>query len=297
MSDEKRLSRAIVRVPGVSFVEGLTTIDLGAPDYNKAIEQHEAYCAALEKCGLTLTRLEADERYPDSTFVEDTAVVVGGHANDRASDIEANQALTNRPTPAELPGWGPWGRATAPCAILTRPGAASRVGEVESIAAVLARFYSELHSIQEPGTVDGGDVCEAENHFLIGISERTNEAGAKQLCKLLALHGCTSSFVDIRGVKNTLHLKSGLAYLGDNRLVVIEALAGRNEFRSYDLVCVNAGEEYAANCVRVNDRVLVAAAYPGFESTVQELGYETITVEMTEFQKMDGGLSCLSLRF
>lgn len=288
MSDEKRLSRAIVRVPGVSFVEGLTTVELGAPDYNKAIEQHEAYCAALEKCRLTLTRLEADERYPDSTFVEDTAVIVG--------------AFPNRLTRAGLPGWGSMGRASGAAtsalgAILTRPGTASRVGEVESIAAVLSRFYSELRSIQEPGTVDGGDVCEAENHFLIGISERTNEAGAQQFGKLLALYGYTSSYVDIRGVKNILHLKSGLAYLGDNRLAVIETLAEREEFHSYGLVRLNAGEEYAANCMRVNDSVLVAAGYPGFEKTLQELGYETIAVEMTEFQKMDGGLSCLSLRF
>jgi dimethylargininase len=178
-----------------------------------------------------------------------------------------------------------------------RPGAASRVGEVASITAVLSRFYSELHSIQAPGTVDGGDVCEAENFFFIGISERTNEAGAQQLAAWLASYGCTSSLVDIRGVRNMLHLKSGLAYLGDNRLAVIETLAEREEFHSYDLVRLNAGEEYAANCVRVNDRFLVAGGYPGFESTLQELGYETIAVEMTEFQKMDGGLSCLSLRF
>ena len=79
--------------------------------------------------------------------------------------------------------------------------------------------------------------------------------------------------------------------------LLIEALAERENFHNYDLVRVNAGEEYAANCVRVNDRVLVAAGYPGFESTLQELGYETIAIEMTEFQKMDGGLSCLSLRF
>jgi dimethylargininase len=281
-------SNAIVRPPCARFAEGLTTVDTGAPNHARALQQHAAYCKALEKCGLTLTRLEADERYPDSTFVEDTAVIVG--------------ALPNGPTPAGLPGWGFRGRASGAAtsalgAILTRPGAASRVGEVEGIAEVLSRFYSELRSIQEPGTVDGGDVCEAENHFFIGISERTNEAGAWQFGKLLALYGYTSSYVDIRGVKNILHLKSGLAYLGDNRLAVIETLAEREEFHSYDLVRLNAGEEYAANCVRVNDRVLVAAGYPGFESTLQALDYQTIAVEMTEFQKMDGGLSCLSLRF
>ena len=98
-------------------------------------------------------------------------------------------------------------------------------------------------------------------------------------------------------MKEILHLKSGLASVGDNRLVVIEALANREEFRGYELVRVNADEEYAANCVRVNDYVLVAAGYLVFEQRLQTLGYETIALEMTEFQKMDGGLSCLSLRF
>lgn len=282
-------SNAIVRPPGAKFGEGLTTVDMGEPNQARALKQHATYCEALELCGLTLTRLEADERFPDSTFVEDTAVIVGGHANDRASDIEAKQALTN--------GRAPGAATSTMRAILTRPGASSRAGEVESIAAVLSRFFPELHSVQEPGTLDGGDICEAEDHFFIGVSERTNDAGAEQLAKLLALYGYTSSFVDIRGMKNILHLKSGLAWLGDNRLAVIDALADHKDFRHYELVRVNAGEQYAANCVRVNDYVLVAAGYPEFEGTLQDLGYKTLAVEMTEFQKMDGGLTCLSLRF
>jgi len=233
---------------------------LGTPDYERARQQHAAYCEALERCGLELTHLEADERYPDSTFVEDTAVLIPAGA------------------------------------ILTRPGAASRMGEVGSIRETLSRLCPPIASIQEPGTVDGGDICEAGNHFFIGLSDRTNEAGAGQLAELLASYGYTSSTVDIRNVKDILHLKSGLAYLGDNRLVVIEALKNRQEFRGYELVRVNLDEEYAANCVRVNDYVLVAAGYPLFDQTLRGAGYKTIALEMTEFQKMDGGLSCLSLR-
>jgi dimethylargininase len=261
MSDDHRTSSALVRPPGPDFTKGLTSVDLGAPDYDRALGQHAGYCAALEQCGLRVTRLEPDEQYHDSTFVEDTAV------------------LTER------------------CAILARPGAPSRNGEVESIQKVLAQFYSQLHSIDAPGTLDGGDVCEVGNHFLIGISNRTNEAGAQQLAGLLEVIGYTSSFVDIRGVKGILHLKSGLASLGDNRLVVIDALSQREEVRSYDVVRVKQAEEYAANCVKVNDHVLVAASYPVFEATLRELGYQTIALEIGEFQKMDGGLSCLSLRF
>lgn len=173
----------------------------------------------------------------------------------------------------------------------------ARAGEVESIAEVLATFYSQLHSIEAPGTLDGGDVCEAGDHFFIGVSERTNEAGAQQLATRLASFGYSSSLIDIRPLKNILHLKSGLSYLGDNRLAVIDTLAGHEAFRGYDLVHVKAAEQYAANCVRVNDYVLVAAGYPEFEQTLHGSGFKTLAIEMTEFQKMDGGLSCLSLRF
>lgn len=254
-------TKAIVCPPAPNFAEGLTTVDLGRPNHELALAQHGAYCQVLEQCGLTLTRLEPDPLHPDSTFVEDTAV------------------LTDK------------------CAVLTRPGAPSRAGEVESIKKVLTDFYSDMLSIQPLGTVDGGDVCEAGEHFFIGISERTNEDGARQLAGLLEPFGYTSAFVDIRGLDGILHLKSGIAWLGDRRLVVIDVLTERSEFADYDLVHVNDDEAYAANCVRVNDHVLVAAGSPVLEGKLRELGYQTIALDMTEFQKMDGGLSCLSLRF
>jgi dimethylargininase len=215
----------------------------------------------LQQCGLRLTRLEADQRYPDSTFVEDTAV------------------LTKR------------------CAVLANPGAPSRAGEIEDIRQTLASFYSELHSILEPGTLDGGDVCEAGDHFFIGISERTNEAGAQWLAELLTSFDYSASLVDIRDVDGILHLKSGLAYLGNKRLAVIEAFGNRAEFSGYDLLHVDAGEWYAANCVSINGYVLVAAGHPAWEGKLRQLGYKTVALDMSEFQKMDGGLSCLSLRF
>jgi dimethylargininase len=260
-------TKAIVRPPAPNFADGLTTAGLGSPQYRGAVEQHAVYCAALERCGLTVTRLESDPNYPDSTFVEDTAILP-----ERFSD------------------------ASKPFAIITRPGADSRRGEVDSIRSVVADFYSEIFTIQPPGTLDGGDICQARNHFFIGLSDRTNEAAADQLAGLLAPLGYSSSLVNIRQIDGLLHLKSGLAYLGNNRLVVAEAL-GDSVFQDYELICVDTKETYAANCIRVNDFVLLAAGYPTFETTVRELGYETISLEMSEFQKMDGGLSCLSLRF
>lgn len=255
------MNQAIVRKPARSFSKGLTTATLGAPEYERALSQHQAYCEALESCGLLLTNLEPDDAYPDSTFIEDTAVVV-------------DEAV-----------------------VLTRPGALSRTGEVAGVAEALAQVFSEIHTINEPGTLDGGDICQAGNHFFIGISERTNEVGARQLGKFLTSRGKTHSFIDIRGIDDLLHLKSGVAYLGDNRLVVIDALASLKEFSDCELVTVSDGEEYAANCVRINDKVLIADGYPRFAETLTSLGFQTIALDMSEFQKMDGGLSCLSLRF
>jgi dimethylargininase len=254
------LQRAIVRLPGANFADGLTT-GHGEPVHATALRQFETYCLALQRCGLKLTRLEADLDFPDSTFVEDTAVLTPG------------------------------------LAILTRSGAPSRAGEVIRIGGVLSQFYSTVHSIQPPATLEGGDVCDAGGHYFIGISERTNETGAAQLAALLSGAGYTSSFVDIRRMPGLLHLKSGLAYLGDRRLVVTAALAKQEAFQDYELVSPSTSEEYAANCVRINDHLLIAAGYPEFEELMRDLGYQLIALEMSEFQKMDGGLSCLSLRF
>lgn len=254
-------TRALVRPPSATFEGGLTSAGLGSPDFQMALRQHEAYCLALERCGLKLTRLAPDEQHPDSTFVEDTAVL----------------------TPRGV--------------VICRPGAVSRLGETEEIRGVLLNEYERVFEIEEPGTVDGGDICEAGDHFFIGVSHRTNEAGATQLGAFLAESGYTSTLIDIRGLSNILHLKSGIAYLGGSRIVIIDELKDRKEFSGYDLIHVNAEEAYAANCLLVNDRVLVAAGYPALQRQLRDLDYETIVLEMSEFQKMDGGLSCLSLRF
>ena len=254
-------TKAIVRLPAANFADGLTTVDMGAPDFAKSIEQHQAYCDALVRCGLTLTRLDADPKHPDSTFVEDVAIV------------------------------------TEHSAILTRPGAESRADEVANIKSTLSSFYPELPEIKAPGTLDGGDICEAGNHFIIGISLRTNENGAKQLADWLTTHGYTSDFVDICSVPDILHLKSGMSYIGDNRMVVIDALADHPAFKSFELIHIQTHEDYAANCVRVNDHVLMASGFPILQNTLEKLGYSMITLDMSEYQKMDGGLSCLSLRF
>ena len=148
--------------------------------------------------------------------------------------------------------------------------------------------------IEAPGTLDGGDICEADNHFFLGLSHRTNEEGARQLAAHLAGEGYTSCVIDVRGMNSILHLKSGISYIGNNTLVVMEEMAGHGLFAGYDLIRVASEESYAANCVRVNERVLVAAGYPLLTAELKARGFHPLELEMSEFQKMDGGLSCLS---
>jgi dimethylargininase len=154
-----------------------------------------------------------------------------------------------------------------------------------------------LNEIEAPGTLDGGDICEADDHFFIGVSHRTNWEGAAQLATLLDKAKYTSSCIDIRAVRGILHLKSGIASLGDGRVMAIDSLVAVPPLKNHEIVRVAPGEEYAANCVRMNDRVLVPAGFPGVQRTLERLGYQLIPLDMSEFQKMDGGLSCLSLRF
>lgn len=252
---------AIVRAPAPNFADGLTTFWGGRPDHSRALAQHETYCAALAECGVRVVRLEPDLAHPDSTFVEDVAVV------------------------------------TSRFAIVTRPGADSRRDEVEGIREPLQRFFDRMYEIQSPGTLDGGDVCRAEDHFFIGVSQRTNEEGAEQLAAILGRGDYSSTLVDIRGMPEALHLKSEIAYVGERTLVVSQAMAKRREFLDYELLRVAPEETYAANCVRVNDRVLVAEGFPRVARMLTSEGHEILVLDVSEFRKMDGGLSCLSIRF
>ena len=256
-----RFTRALCRLPGANFAAGLTQYAGDGPDFARTLAQHRSYVEALEQCGLAVVTLPADLAYPDGTFVEDTAVLT--------------------------PAW----------AVMTIPGAPSRAGERGAIAAELRPHFGVLREIVAPGTLDGGDICDAGDHFFIGLSKRTNAEGARQLSEILATFGCTSSLVDIRHSETLLHLKTGIAYIGDHCLVVTPDLPPVPEFSRFDLIAVDAAESYAANCVRVNDRVLIASGFPKFAATLRARGYQPLALDMSEFRKMDGGLSCLSLRY
>jgi len=254
-------TRAIVRPPADTFANGLTSASLGPPDFKKAREQHRAYRQALERAGLRVVELEESREFPDATFVEDVAVLTGS------------------------------------AAMLTRPGAQSRRGEVGLIRDALSQCHLLLSEITAPGTLDGGDVCDADEHFLIGLSARTNVEGAEQLASWLSTNGRTSTIVDVRAIDALLHFKSGFAYIGDDTMVAVGDLSDHPAFRQYRMVPVVPEEAHAANCVRINDRVLVPAGNPTLTRALEGLGYTLEIIDVSEFQKMDGGLSCLSLRF
>jgi len=251
-------TRAIVRKPGKSFVKGITTANLGKPNLSRALAQHDAYIAALSQCGLDVTVLGADERYPDSTFIEDTAV------------------LTRR------------------FAVMTNPGAESRNGETQVNRPAVQQFYESVTAIEPQGTLDGGDVMAVNRHHFIGLTARTNAGGARQLITLLEQHGYTGSTVSL---ESFLHLKTGVSWIGGRHLLVAGELIGHPAFRDFDIISVPPGEVYAANCLRINDRVLIPAGFARTRQALAERGYALIETDMSEFQKMDGGLSCLSLRF
>lgn len=257
--DERKMyEKAIVRKPGKTIVDGISSNDLGKPIYKKALKQHRNYVEALERCGVEVIVLEADVLFPDSTFVEDTAIV------------------------------------TEKCAIIAQPGVESRSGEEIKIKRRLEEFYDRIEIVESPGTIEGGDVLRVCDHFYIGLSTRTNKEGAKQLINILENYDYTGSTVPL---KKALHLKSGIAYLEDDNLLAAGEFIDNPIFNNFNIIKVDDDERYASNCIRVNDYVLVAEGYQKTIKAIERAGYKTIRVDVSEFRKLDGGLSCLSLRF
>lgn len=249
---------AVVLKPSISLKEGLTTSDLGKPDYYLASEQHKLYTETLISLGLKVKVLPENEPYPDSVFIEDIAL------------------------------------CTQSCAVITRPGATSRRGETVGIREVLGEYYTKIEEIIYPGTLEAGDVMMAGDKFFIGISERTNEAGAEQLTGILAKYGMKAFKIPLTKL---LHLKTGISYLENNTVLVCGEFINRSEFAGYNRILVDEDECYAANSLWINGKVLIPNGFPKTRRKIELAGFETILIDVSEFRKVDGGLSCLSLRF
>jgi len=253
-----RFRQAVVLKPCLNMINGITTANAGMPDFDLAVEQHNQYIKALISCGLTVTILDANENFPDSCFIEDIAI------------------------------------CTPKMAVIANPGAESRNAEKYTIKPVLEEFYKTIYQIEFPGTLDGGDVMMVDNHYYIGISERTNANGADQLISFLTQNGMSGSKVPLNEM---LHLKTGLSYLENNNLLITGEFVKNDEFKKFNPIFVSESEAYAANSLWINNTVLVPENYPETRKKIENLGYQVIEVNTSEFRKLDGGLSCLSLRF
>ena len=251
-------THAITRPPAGTFTDGITTAGLGPPDLALALRQHAAYVQALRDRGLEVSVLEAAPAFPDACFVEDCAL------------------LTRRG------------------AVITRPGAASRRGEAALIAPEIEDRFERCARIEAPGTLDAGDVMMVGDHFYIGLSARTNRAGAQQLLAILDGFGLGGETVPMRAM---LHLKTGVAALEHGRLLVTGEFVDAPAFRAFECIEVPAEEAHGANALWINDVVLLPAGCPRTRETIRGLGHEVIELDVSEFRKLDGGLSCLSLRY
>lgn len=249
-------THALVRKPTPNFCQGLTTSLLGKPVYKLIQKQHNAYVETLRKLGLEVIVLDPQPDYPDAYFVEDTAVV------------------------------------TPEVAVITIPGAISRQGEQTSIEPVLSRFR-KVENIQTPGTVDGGDVLMAGNRFFIGISDRTNIEGARQLGTILESYGYAWDTVS---VGEGLHLKSSINYVGENTLLLTAPFQNLSYFDSYGKIILEETETYAANTLWINDSLIMPKGFPAAKKQLSALDLPIIELDISEVAKMDGGLTCLSIR-
>jgi len=252
-------NHAIVRTPCHGIVDGLRAIDTGAPDYAKVLSEHAAYVAALEAAGVAVEILPSLEAFPDSMFVEDPALVFTEGA------------------------------------IVMRPGAASRFGEAAEMAPVLRKRFTRVLDLPAPGFADGGDVLALQDRVTIGLSDRTNEAGAAALADCLKTLGKTP--VIVRTPPNVLHFKSDCSLLDENTVLSTKRLAAGGVFEGLRLLFTPDGEEGAANALRINDRVFVGSAFPQTITLLKSEGYQVVPLATSEIAKVDAGLSCMSLRW
>lgn len=253
-----RFRSAIVRLPGKSVVNGLRDVDRGRPDLIRYLAEHKYYRVALRETGVEVHVLPALEAFPDSVFVEDTALCL------------------------------PEG------VIILRPGAPSRRGEANAMAEDCSTLGLPVQRL-DSGTVDGGDILVTDREILVGVSARTSPEGFDQLSTIVRNWGY--SILRVHTPEQVLHFKSDCSVLGPDTILATSRLAGEPCFADYDVLEVPHGEEAAANSIRVNDTVLVPAGYPVTTALVEGAGFKVRAVPATQAALLDGGLSCQSLRY
>jgi dimethylargininase len=251
-------TNALVRAPARSAIHGLSRQPGPRPTFESIVSEHTRYVDALKVCGLSVEVLPPLEAYPDSIFVEDPALVFGEDA------------------------------------ILLRPGAATRYGEVKEIEGALRQRFGRVLSMQE-GFADGGDMLLTPTGMIIGLSSRTDRAGATELARLLEQLGISSRVVNTPA--DTLHLKSDCSLIAEDHILCTAGLGASEIFAGYRKLVVPDYEKRAANCLCVNGTILVGGAFPRTAELLQGVGYSIRKLPISAIAKLDAGLSCMSLRW
>ena len=253
-----RFSSAITRGPAASAVDGLRAKNRGAVDIQVMVRQHNDYQEALRQAGAVVIKFPALPEFPDAQFVEDTALC--------------------------LPG----------LAVMMRPGAESRRGEVASMRDVLSNFFDHIADITD-GFVEAGDILTTPSEVLVGLSARTDQAGVDELRSILDGRGYAMRV--LKTPPDVLHFKTDCSLIDDHCILSTERLASSGCFDGYQTLIVPAGESPAANMIRYNNHIIMPAGFPKSEAMLMAKGFEVLTVGNCECAKIDGGMSCLSLRF
>lgn len=253
-------THAITRQPPASAINGLRAVDTGAPDLERMRHHHRDYVAALKSTGATVVELAADEAFPDSLFVEDTALCL------------------------------PEG------AVVMRPGAPSRLGEAAAMAPHLQGLYTHVLRIEGTDSfIEAGDILTTESEILVGRSARTNAAGIAELARHVAPWG--HKLREVFTPPGVLHFKTDCSLLDGETILATERLAASGCFADYNVILTAPGEEAAANAIRFNDVVLMAAGFSATRARLDKAGFKVVEIGNSECAKLDGGMSCLSLRF
>ena len=258
------ISHALVRPPGASFAQAISSSQ-AVIDVALAQAQHAEYRQALAEAGVAVEVLPPEERYPDSCFMQDPAMVIAGRA------------------------------------IINRPGAASRRGEEEALVELLAARFPTTR-IVPPGTLEGGDVLILPDRVVVGRSDRTNRAGIAQLVVALSdltglpnLSGFAGLPVLEAPVAGYLHLLSAVTHLGDGMLLAVEDFVLPPALAGFPALRVPTDEGYACNALGIGAKVILPAGYPKTAATLKAHGYDVLLVPTTEFARADGGVTCLAL--
>ena len=258
MEHSYKFTHAIVRQPAKSIIKGLRAVDTGSPDYDQMICDHNDYVEALNSAGVTVISLTGLDKFPDGQFVEDTALC--------------------------LPE----------AVILMRPGAPSRLGEVCEIEPQLRDLFKAVYEIEKPGHIEGGDILVTGKEILVGRSARTDENGVRQLSEIVTPLGYVMR--EVFTPPEILHFKTDCSLLGPDEILSTKRLQNTGCFDGYQVINVADGEEASANAIRVSDYVIMPAGFPMTKAILEEHDYKVKVINNTECAKLDGGMSCLSLR-